>query len=75
MGIKFDDEVHGIASRLLNYIESWEIFRTSFSNSTLDGVISIDFSKRVVFCIKKSEENHKVHYINSQMFCFLSLGK
>jgi len=41
MGIKFDEEIQGLF--LLGSLpNSWEILRTSLSNSTPDGVISMD---------------------------------
>ena len=47
MGIKFDEEIQGLL--LLGSLpDSWETFRTSLSNSALDGVISIDSAKSSV---------------------------
>ena len=44
MGIKFDEEIQGLL--LLGSLpDSWEILRTSLSNSALDGVISMDLVK------------------------------
>ena len=47
MGIKFDEEIQGLL--LLGFLpDSWETFRTSLSNSALDGVISMDSAKSSV---------------------------
>ena len=47
MGIKFDEEIQGLL--LLGSLpDSWETFRTSLSNSALDGVISMDSAKSSV---------------------------
>ena len=47
MGIKFDEEIQGLL--LLGSLQdSWETFRTSLSNSALDGVISMDSAKSSV---------------------------
>jgi len=47
MGIKFDEEIQGLL--LLGSIpDSWEILRTSLSNSAPDGVISTDIAKSSV---------------------------
>jgi len=44
MGIKFDEEIQGLF--LLGSLpDSWEILRTSLSNSAPDGVISMDLAK------------------------------
>ena len=44
MGIKFDEEIQGLL--LLGFLlDSWETFRTSLSNSSLNSVISIDSAK------------------------------
>ena len=47
MGIKFDEKIQGLL--LLGSLpDSWEIFKTSWSNSAPDGVISMDSSKSSV---------------------------
>ena len=47
MGIKFDEEIQGLL--LLGSLpDSWEILRTSLSNSAPDGVISMDLAKSSV---------------------------
>ena len=47
MGIKFDEEIEGLL--LLGSLQdSWETFKTSLSNSTSDGVISMDSAKSSV---------------------------
>ena len=47
MGIKFDEEIQGLL--LLGSLpDSWETFRTSLSNSSPDGVISMDSAKSIV---------------------------
>ncbi|CAH1420004.1 unnamed protein product [Lactuca virosa] len=44
MGIKFEDELQGLW--LLGTLsDSWEIFRTSLSNSAPDGIITMEFAK------------------------------
>ena len=44
MGIKSDEEIQGLL--LLGSLpDSWEILKTSLSNSTLDGVISMNLAK------------------------------
>ena len=44
VGIKFDEELQGLL--LLGSLpDSWETFRTSLSNSALDGVISMDSAR------------------------------
>uniref|UniRef100_A0A0D3C9Z6 Retrovirus-related Pol polyprotein from transposon TNT 1-94 n=1 Tax=Brassica oleracea var. oleracea TaxID=109376 RepID=A0A0D3C9Z6_BRAOL len=47
MGIKFDDEIHGLW--LLGTLpDSWEVFRMSLCNSASEGVISMDSVKNSV---------------------------
>jgi len=47
MGLKFDEEIQGLL--LLGSLpDSWEILRTSLSNSAPDGVISMDLTKSSV---------------------------
>uniref|UniRef100_A0A0D3B8Y5 Retrovirus-related Pol polyprotein from transposon TNT 1-94 n=1 Tax=Brassica oleracea var. oleracea TaxID=109376 RepID=A0A0D3B8Y5_BRAOL len=47
MGIKFDDEIHGLW--LLGTLpDSWEVFRMSLCNSASEGVISMDSVKNNV---------------------------
>jgi len=47
MGIKFDEEIQGLL--LLGSLpDSWEILRTSLSNSAPDGLISMDLAKSSV---------------------------
>lgn len=44
MGIKFEDEIQGL--RLLGTLSnSWETFRTSFSKSTPNGIITMELDK------------------------------
>ena len=47
MGIKFDEEIQGLLL-LSSLLDSWETFRTSLSNSALDGVISMYSAKSSV---------------------------
>jgi len=47
MGIKFDEEIQGLLF-LGSLPDSWEILRTSLSNSAPDGVISMDLAKSSV---------------------------
>jgi len=47
MGIKFDEEIQGLLL-LGSLLDSWEILRTSLSNSAPNDVISMDLP-RVVF--------------------------
>ena len=44
MNIKFEDEIHGLWV-LGTLSDSWKIFRTSLSNSTPNGVLSMDLVK------------------------------
>ena len=47
MSIKFDEAIQGLLL-LGSLLDSWETFRTSLSNSTSDGVISMDSAKSSV---------------------------
>ena len=54
VGIKFDGEIQGLL--LLGSLpDSWKTFRTSFSNSGLDGVISMDSTKSSVLIRIKTQ--------------------
>jgi len=57
MGIKFDDEVLGLW--LLNtLLDSWETFWVSITNSSLDGVVSLE---NVKSSILNEEMRRKTH--------------
>ena len=61
MGIKFDDEVLGLW--LLNTLpDSWETFRVSITNSSPEGVVSLENVKSGVL---KAEMRMKVHDTSS----------
>ena len=47
MNLAFDDEIQGLCL-LGTFPNSWETFRTSLSNSALNGIISIDLAKSSV---------------------------
>ncbi|VVB00998.1 unnamed protein product [Arabis nemorensis] len=46
MGIKFDDEIHGLWL-LGTLLDSWEVFTMSLCNSALNGVISMNLVKNI----------------------------
>jgi len=61
IGIKFDDEVLGL--RILNIIpNSWETFRVLITNSSPDGVVSLENVKSSVL---NEEMRRKTHGISS----------
>ncbi|RDY11436.1 hypothetical protein CR513_03880, partial [Mucuna pruriens] len=59
MGIKFEDKILGLL--LLNFLlESWETFKVFFTNSALNGVVSLQMAKGSVLNEKmrrKAQEN------------------
>ncbi|KAK0597943.1 hypothetical protein LWI29_030067 [Acer saccharum] len=58
MNIKFEDEVHGfwLLGTLPN---SWETFRTSLSNSALDGIVTMDLAKSSVLNEEMRRKSHR----------------
>jgi len=71
MGIKFDKEIQGILL-LGSILDTWEILKTSLSNSTPDGIISMDLAKSSVLNEEMRKQSHRVHSL-SQMFWLLSI--
>lgn len=73
MGIKFDEEVQGLL--LLGSLpDTWEIFRTSLSNSAPDGVMSLDLAKGNILneeMRRKSQDPQS----SSEALCAVSRGR
>ena len=58
MNIKFEDEVQGLW--LLGTLpDSWETFRTSLSNSALDGIVTFDLTKIGVLNEEMRRKSHR----------------